>query len=484
MSGFFLITMPRAGGTALARMLGTVADDCAAGLITAARGMGADAARAALGGHGWRSTFFGKGRWEETVAAWSWLLTTFSDMPVIFLTRQETDDYEISLGLSHKTWIPAYGKCDGRVLMDTRTHRESMRNFHVMNPTRTVLIDHADLGDYDLLAAKLGPLAPSREAWEGQAELRPGSRRVLPQRQKPDPAAFEGWQNIDWQADPFAEDSDGDDGSWRSIDWQADPFDDDDSIPATYQRKAARPIVESLPESPRAIVYPWLATAAIWDELRYSLRSVDRYFEDQECPIYILGDRPPVWLKPGGRVQWRAIQGYATSRREGMWQAQVSGVQLADEVCWMNDDICFLRPTGWYDLRVALTEGRLEEQAGTLLRSGNLWKRGLGRAVADLRQFRPGEPVMRFATHTPFLFEREKSLEVLRSYWLDYPGSWVTLYHNHHRTPHRTARGLKTHVLPEAPGVRYLNYNNYKLTDELKTALAERFPDPAPWEVQ
>ena len=222
MSGFFLITMPRAGGTALARLLGAVSSDCAAGLITAARELGPEAAREVLGGRGWRSVFYGRGDWKEAVGCWSWVLKTFPGVPLIFLTRDESAAYEISLDLTHETWIPAYGKCPGRVLMETRAHREAMVDFHVMNPGRTLMIDHSDLEDYDALAAKLGPLAASRETWEKLAAERPGSSRGMSPRPKVVSHAFEGWETHDWQADPFADDSG--EESWEKIDWQADPF--------------------------------------------------------------------------------------------------------------------------------------------------------------------------------------------------------------------------------------------------------------------
>jgi hypothetical protein len=49
------------------------------------------------------------------------------------------------------------------------------------------------------------------------------------------------------------------------------------------------------PKLRRAIVYPWHADAAKWHELRMSLRSVERFLED-DAPIFIFGTRRPSWL--------------------------------------------------------------------------------------------------------------------------------------------------------------------------------------------
>lgn len=493
----FLITMPRAGGTALARMLGIEREECSAAVLDAAKDVEMPKL---LDGRGWRSLRYGVANWKNAILRWSWLLTNFPGVPVVLLTRHHDPDgrYELSLMGSLKKWVPSYGECFGGVFTKTRNQLRWMEDFNAMNPARTILLDHADLGDYETLATKLGDLAPSFEAWQAQALERPQSTIAEEDRPDPNPAAFEGWETFDFMANlwegytpkPWPEADSTPDFGMEGPDEDEDPFGGQLAPARIHIRRSPRPFIEAFPEAPRAIVYPWLSTAAVWHELRYSLRSVHEHFEDRECPIYILGDAPPPWLKPGGRVIWRAIQGYAPDlrgkpldRRSGMWQATVTGVQLADEVCWMNDDICFLRDTGWDDLRVALNEGRLEPLVPKMLESSNVWQKGLARAVLDLQDLHPHQKVWRFATHTPFLFERAKSLEVLRTYRLAYKGSWVTLYHNHHQTPHVRSKGHKTHKLPGVEGARFLNYNNHSLNENLREAMEERFPDPAPWEV-
>jgi hypothetical protein len=264
--------------------------------------------------------------------------------------------------------------------------------------------------------------------------------------------------------------------------WKEDPFGDKaNAIPDDYAPKMPRAFTEHPQRHERAIVYPWLSTAAAWDELRYSLRSVEAHFADKECPIYILGDKAPSWFVPGGRVRFERMEGYEKSHRRGLFQAFTLGLQLAGEVCWMNDDIKFLRATSWDHLRTALTEGDLTHKATRLMKAPNRWKRGLGGAVADLR-LAGHDTVLRFATHTPFLFQREKSLEILRNFHLPYKGGWVTIYHNYWRTDHRVCGGLKTERLPASRKARYLNYNDYTLTEELKEGIKRLFPVAGPWE--
>jgi hypothetical protein len=249
-----------------------------------------------------------------------------------------------------------------------------------------------------------------------------------------------------------------------------------------YVVMTPRPYRRMEPEYDRAIVIPWLSVKEKWQELRYTLRSIHTHFADKECPIVLIGDRPPVWMVEGTRLRHvRSID--SPSREDEMWDTLQRGVQIARTVAWWNDDIYLLQDTGWNDLTVALTEGVLDKKEKGLSASMNSFWRGLGHAAGDLR--RAGfSPIHRFATHTPYLFEVEKSREILRSYFVHYKGSWETLYHNHHQTPHTACAGHKCMRLPAGGNERYLNHKDAGPDDETKRLLMEMFPDPAPWEKQ
>ncbi len=248
-----------------------------------------------------------------------------------------------------------------------------------------------------------------------------------------------------------------------------------------YQPQPPRPFVLREPEHERAIVWPWLSTAAVWEELRYSIRSVARFFEDQDCPLYIVGDSPPPWFRDGGRLKFIQVPEYKISNQEGLFAARAIIVQLAQQVIYFNDDIYLLKPTTWADMETALTEGELTGRGPAFRSSPNVWQQGLG-MVADEMKRRGKERVWRFATHTPFLFEVEKSREILREYRLPHSGGFVSLYHNHWDTPHRplTAQD-KTMTLPNS-AARYLNHKASGPDTKTKAALVALFPLAQPWE--
>lgn len=251
--------------------------------------------------------------------------------------------------------------------------------------------------------------------------------------------------------------------------------------PKPYVSLKPRPFAEMNPRHERAIVCPWLAVNEAWDELKWSLRSIDRFFTDKECPVYVIGNAAPKWLKEGERVRFIHIPEYAQSRIAGLWAAWEVGIQIADDVCWTNDDIYFIRPTGWDDMRVALTEGTLDMQEEELRASPNSWRVSMGNACAELR-LRGHKPIWRFATHTPYLFERQKSVEIFREFHIPFKGAFETIYHNHHRTPHTECAPHKTNRMPVAGNHRYLNNRNGgpdpKTQDELRRLLSTK----PPWE--
>jgi hypothetical protein len=253
------------------------------------------------------------------------------------------------------------------------------------------------------------------------------------------------------------------------------------ALAGKYVSKAPRSFRLIKPSHPKAIVIPWLSSGEQWDELKFALRSIDRFWSDKECPIYIIGDKAPGFLDEGGRVRFIHIKEYEQSNEAGLWEAWQIGMQIANQVGWWNDDIYLLRETGWDDLRIALEEGSLVDDVDALRGSSNTWRQALGDTVAEmLKQGRTD--VRKFATHTPYLFEREKSLEIFRLYYLHHKGSWVNLYHNHHQTSHMPCALHKSTRLPAVKGERFYNHKHIGPDQKSRKLLAEMFPDKAPWE--
>lgn len=224
----------------------------------------------------------------------------------------------------------------------------------------------------------------------------------------------------------------------------------------------------------QAIVIPWSHKADRWHALRYCLRSIHANFTDTKCPIVILGTARPMFLTFG---KHRVIYEDCWTYQEALMQ----GVQIASEVCWMNDDIMLLQPTGWDDLRRPLNYGPLAEGLiEDFTKNPNPWRNGFRKAVESLKA--GGKEILNFSCHVPYRYEREKAAEILRNYGeLEHKIPFEMLYFNRHPLGAKLMAGERTMVAPFGDA-RYANFTDARLSQELKNAIASRFPDYAPWE--
>ena len=251
----------------------------------------------------------------------------------------------------------------------------------------------------------------------------------------------------------------------------------------SVERKVERKAVVSPPPPPigyreypqrfeRAIVIPWHAKSDRWHALRYCLRSIDKHFTDKTCPIVILGTARPGFLTfQKHRVVYQEAWSYQ--------DALMLGLQIAGEVCWMNDDILFLKPTGWGDLRRPLHYGPyLPELLADFEARPNPWRNEVRKAVERL-----GPEALNFSTHTPYRFERDKAVEVFREFGVTRKFPMELYYFNKFGVAPVQITTERT-MLPEFGEARYLNHTEHRLTPELKVAIAAKFPNWAPWEAR
>jgi hypothetical protein len=235
-----------------------------------------------------------------------------------------------------------------------------------------------------------------------------------------------------------------------------------------------RVIVLPDPEIPRAIVYPWHADKAKWEELRFSLRSVEKHFEDKECPIFIYGTRRPSFIpEKHHRIHYRGAYTYS--------EALGQGVQAADKVLWMNDDVVMLKPTTWADCSVPYYMSQVAEDFLEIAASGNNpWREGCIRVMRELTEKGVGNQRV-YSTHLPYVWERGKALDVLEEFGLWDKAPFELMYFHLYPDGAKMLTTERTHDLPNDEAM-FLNYTDRHLTDAFKDQVMKLFPEPASWE--
>lgn len=246
--------------------------------------------------------------------------------------------------------------------------------------------------------------------------------------------------------------------------------------PVTVEPIKARMVVEQAPPSiKRAIVYPWHADQAKWHELRYSLRSIGKHFADKDCPVFIMGTRRPDWLVENPRVKYLGAWSYQ--------DALSKGLQIAETVMWMNDDIVLLKDVGWQEVSVPRYVRPIDPDAAVAApEQSNPWREGCRKVMRQL--VAEGVTDLKlFSTHTPYVYQREKVLEVLRRFGMFEKMPLEIAYYSLHQDGATEIGDDRVHELP-LDGATYLNYTDRHLTPALKDELRRRFPDFAPWELR
>lgn len=233
--------------------------------------------------------------------------------------------------------------------------------------------------------------------------------------------------------------------------------------------------IRPAPTLERAIVIPWHADKSVWQELRYCLRSIDKFFTDKTCPIYILGTRRPHWLLfDESRVKYLNAWSYES--------ALVTGVQLAKQVLWMNDDILFLKPTSWEDceqtryIRDIPKDFLTKPEVQT-----NPWRIGAKQLLRRLAAEGITEQRV-YSTHTPMVYKRDEALDILQRYGVYDKVAFELPYFHHHAVNPVMLGDDRTHTAPFGDA-KFLNFTDNHLTAGLRKAVTDLLPDFSSWEL-
>ena len=239
-------------------------------------------------------------------------------------------------------------------------------------------------------------------------------------------------------------------------------------------------------EQPLQFVWPYWHGGANGDELRWSIRSVETFFQGK-AKITIIGDRPD-WYH-GHVIRKKRVPKTKTNRAFRDMLSKVffiaSHAEIDSECVWMMDDIYFLRPFTLEDIQVP----RAEPWRPSV---GNSWQRRKTVSMQALAE--RGFTQHDYATHMPHWLEKAKLRTMFDEFNLhEHTMLWEVLYGNIHRENPQRSRPFfvrfKNQASAEAlrnltRNATVMNHVASAWCDGMRDFLSELLPMPASVEGQ
>lgn len=232
-------------------------------------------------------------------------------------------------------------------------------------------------------------------------------------------------------------------------------------------------------------VYPYWHEGANGDEIRWSIRSVHRFF-DGEAKVTIVGDRPP-WYR-GHVIDQPQIprckhHGFRDMLSK-VW-TMATHPEIDSRAVWMMDDIYFVKMIDADDLALPRAQPCYE------IKNPTGWQAHKQRTFAALRQER--KTTHDYATHLPHMFEKAKLRTLFDKYKLhERTMLWEILYGNEFRSiPFSVSPFFRRFQQPytleelkrETAEASVVNHLAQLWTPSMRAFLEELLPEPAPSEL-
>lgn len=244
------------------------------------------------------------------------------------------------------------------------------------------------------------------------------------------------------------------------------------------------------------IYYPYVHELAKGEELRYSLRSLEKY-ADFDYQVWIVGNPPPWVCNVNVIPHTRNEDVHGTATYDAIEKLKLFlAASESDHFIRMYDDIYFLQHMTLEDMKVFYTIG---DYTGRDPDMQNNWGRQLKRTLEILREKKLGQH--NTESHLPEYFSRLKMNSILT--WFEPEKERLltsTLYSNFWKLELQPVLGMKIkagfygdtihsynitdpHQIREiCASHRFLNHNDAGYTKTLQQVIRELFPDKSKFE--
>lgn len=245
------------------------------------------------------------------------------------------------------------------------------------------------------------------------------------------------------------------------------------------------------------IIYPNAEKFVQWEEMKYSLRSLEKNLIDVEFRIWVVGDKPE-WLSKEAHFINVPCSGKTTRVDQAMKRIAVdNNKDINEEYFWMNDDIYFINPVTYADLCVP----KIMEDLSKRMHKYDIhttWGKDMHSTYQKLKA--ENLPTLNYAIHLPYRFEKLKSKELFKLYKLEEnPFVFENLYFNlfyQHLLPYHLSLDLNNNLLcvlnrpnpnwnvvaSQLKVKKFFNHSEQGMSDRLKTLLQSLFPEKSRFE--
>lgn len=248
------------------------------------------------------------------------------------------------------------------------------------------------------------------------------------------------------------------------------------------------------------VYYPYLQSQKKWEELRYSLRSLEKFFMEENYEVWIVGDLPEwaVNVRHIPHVKNERLVDSATCDAISKLSTYIHHPDTPEEFIRMYDDIYLIGPRTLEEMKVTRYLFTYEEVKNRRFTSGcQAWRDDVKYSVEGAKE--KGYAGIMTETHCPEVFEKTKMRDVFEIFNpFDNRLLTSTLYYNVYPYPRmlkdrKTERalfygfehdfGYATCNIKEAvQGKYYLNHNNAGLDTTLMGWIEKSFPVKSRWE--
>ena len=244
------------------------------------------------------------------------------------------------------------------------------------------------------------------------------------------------------------------------------------------------------------VVYQYIDGPAAWNELRYSLRSLEKHLKEP-FQVWIVGEKPG-WLTNVNHISHKRVPGVHFTNcfdANSKMELAINHPEIGDNILWMYDDMYLLRDCVLRDFEVYLAVNHYDDLNH---KSSNTHMELLIDTLKVLLE--NGKSAYNCETHTPRLYNKTILQDVFKKY---NPTEMrllaSTLYYNdlyfelkphlmQKYDPYKAGFNGKHHahvfvsnniveINEILSGKTFLNHNNEGLSVALKRVIEQRFPD-------